>query len=115
MNLQDIPQTKMPRSTCTVFVSSYKKLDSSTGTYYSFGWISGELFSSGIVFSFEVKTGKIDFSGYPWESFQEDLKMCPYRPEIVEFLNKYSAEISGLLKEGCLKFQFNGTRWIKCL
>lgn len=81
MNSQDITQTKEP--VCSVWVSADKKVDTQ-GCEFSYGWLSGKI-STGVVFSFETKTGKVNLTGYPWESFQEDLAATPYSPQIKEF------------------------------
>lgn len=104
----------MPRKiVCTILVSSNKRFDFVTGQHWGFGWLSGKLFRPGIIFSYCVETGEIDFSGYPWESFQEDLKAQPYKPEVLDFFKKYSEEISEFLKEGCFNLCFDGTKWFE--
>lgn len=81
MNSQDTIQTKEP--VCSVWVSAHKKVDTQ-GCEFSYGWLSGKI-SIGVVFSFETKTGKVNLTGYPWESFQEDLTAIPYPPQVKEF------------------------------
>lgn len=76
-------ETKIKEPVCSVWVSAHKKVDAQ-GCEFSYGWLSGKI-STGVVFSFETKTGKVNLTGYPWESFQEDLAATPYPPQIKEF------------------------------
>lgn len=67
----------------SIWVSTHKKVDA-RGCEFSYGWLSGKI-STGVVFSFETKTGKVNLTGYPWESFQEDLDTAPYSSQVKEF------------------------------
>ena len=76
-------ENKTKEPVCSVWVSTHKKVDAQ-GCEFSYGWLSGKI-STGVVFSFEIKTGKVNLTGYPWESFQEDLAATPYPSQIKEF------------------------------
>ena len=76
-------ENKTKEPVCSVWVSTHKKVDAQ-GCEFSYGWLSGKI-STEVVFSFETKTGKVNLTGYPQESFQEDLAATPYPPQIKEF------------------------------
>lgn len=76
-------ENKTKEPVCSVWVSAHKKVDAQ-GYEFSYDWLSGKI-STGVVFSFETKTGKVNLTGYPWEYFQEDLAVTPYSPRIKEF------------------------------
>ena len=107
MTLQDTTQTKEP--VCSIWVPADKKVDTQ-GCEFGYGWLSGKI-SLGVIFSFETETGKINLTGYPWKSFQEDLESQPYKPEVIDFIKEHLDEISKFLKEGYLNFYFDGARW----
>lgn len=62
-------------------------------------------------FSFNTKTGEIDFTGYPWDFIKEEIAKKPYPPEIIAFMKKENPNFKRILKLGRSIIYYVDGKW----
>jgi len=93
-------------------VSSEHKKDPATNR--GFGYLSLEYKVNGVKqkarFSFDAKTGVVNFTGEPWDWIKSEIAKRPYTSDEKDFMTLHAKSYARFVK-GARSCFFNGTKW----